>query len=315
MIAQLGIESVHLLRQIHALTLELGRQVAGQHGGHHRVLVPGIGALEVAAALLKAKDETVLLAFFLQSEDLAADVLKACQDRLYLYAVFRRNLVRQRRGDDAAHCNRRLRQLALGGQFAQYVIQQQAAQFIARQLTEAAVLGNGNGHAVTVRVRAQNQVRMGVDGDLIAFVQRRVRLRVGIFAGLEIAVGLLLDLDHIHIDADAAQHLADGLVAGAAERRIEQIQVVRGRRGNALLQNGLIVAFPKLRCDEFHRLRLQQLIKALLGGDKIRDCGDLTEHDGSRFVGHLAAVGAVALDAVVGTCVVAGGNNDAAAAL
>ena len=59
--AEAAVERVHVLGQICALALERGGQIARQHGGDDGVLVAGIRSLEVAAALLKAEDEAVLL--------------------------------------------------------------------------------------------------------------------------------------------------------------------------------------------------------------------------------------------------------------
>ena len=97
MIAQLGIERVDLIGQIHALALELRSQIGREHGGDDGVLVAGVGALEVAAALLEAEDEAILLALLLQRKDLAADVLEARQNTAHFHAVFRRDLVGHRR--------------------------------------------------------------------------------------------------------------------------------------------------------------------------------------------------------------------------
>ena len=150
--------------------------------------------------------------------------------------------------------------------------------------------------------------------DLVALVQRGVRLRVRIFAGLEIAVRLFLCGDDGDVHADAAEHGADRLVARAAQRRVEQIQVIGRDSGKALAENGLIVALPQLRRDEFHAAFRKEVLKALFRREEIRDFLDLAKHAGRRLVRHLAAVRAVALDAVIDARVVAGGNDDAAAA-
>lgn len=150
--------------------------------------------------------------------------------------------------------------------------------------------------------------------DLVALVQRGVRLRVRIFAGLEIAVRLFLRGNDGDVHADAAEHGADRLVARAAQRRVEQIQVIGRDRGKALAENGLIVALPQLRRDEFHAAFRKEVLKALFRREEIRDFLDLGKHAGRRLVRHLAAVRAVALDAVIDARVVAGGNDDAAAA-
>ena len=157
---------------------------------------------------------------------------------------------------------------------------------------------------------------MDLMGQLIALVQRGVRLGVGIGAGLEIAVGLFLDGNDVSLDADAAEQLPHGLVAGAAQGGIHHMEAgaLDPLQVHALLHDPVIVGVPKAHGDVLDEALGLQRVEALLRKDEIRGILNLPIHHRGGLVGHLAAVLAIALDAVVDAGVVGGSHHDAAAA-
>ena len=48
--------------------------LADEHGGHHRVLVAGVGALEVAVALLEAQHEGAVALLLVVLDDLTDEL-------------------------------------------------------------------------------------------------------------------------------------------------------------------------------------------------------------------------------------------------
>ena len=221
--AEGAIEGVRIVGQVHAVLLGIGGGLADQHRGDHGVLVAGIGALEIAAALLKAEDELVLVVRGLQAEDLAADILEAGQHVLRRDVVGGGNRIGQGRGDDGLDDLGVLRQIAALGTGAQDVIQQDAAELVAAELAEAALDGNGDRGAVGVGVGAHDQIGMDLVCDLVALVQRSVSLRIGVGAGGEIAVGLGLRRNHRILHADAAEKLLHRAAARAAQGGVDDV--------------------------------------------------------------------------------------------
>ena len=149
--------------------------------------------------------------------------------------------------------------------------------------------------------------------------KRLAEFGVRIGAGREVAVRLFLLGDDGHfINADSLENGADGLVAGAAERRVNDLQT------RVLAQTGIDGACLH-RVEEFFHERIfypidQSLIHefievaALYVFKNIELLHEIVYFTG-RAVGHLAAVAAVALEAVVFRGVVAGGDDDTGGAI
>ena len=145
-------------------------------------------------------------------------------------------------------------------------------------------------------------------------MQRLFDLGIRIGAGGKVAVGQLLLLDDRNVlHADRLQHASDKLVAAAVERCVDDLQVsaLADAGIHLLLQHlfqiGIIYAVVHI----FDHAGLDSLVK-------VRDL-DVAEHielldliinSGSRSVGHLAAVLAVCLVAVILGRVVAGSHHD-----
>ena len=157
---------------------------------------------------------------------------------------------------------------------------------------------------------------MDLIGDLVALVEGGVGLGVGIGAGLEVAVGLFLDGNDVGLDAHPAEELPDGLVAGAAEGGVDHVEAgaLDPLQIQTLLHDPVDIGRPEGRGDVIDHAFGLQRVEALLGQNEVGRFLDLVIDDGGGLVGHLAAVLAVALDAVVDAGVVGGGDHDAAAA-
>ena len=155
---------------------------------------------------------------------------------------------------------------------------------------------------------------MGLRGQSVTLPQSGVHLRIRILTGLEVPIRFFLRLHNTDIDSGSAEDGAHRHITRTAQGRIQEIQVVGRNVREAFPENRLIVTLPQLVGDILDAPLPQALFKGQLGLDKIRRFGNRTKYAGRRLVGHLAAVGAVAFDAVIHACVVAGGDNNARAA-
>ena len=226
------------------------------------------------------------------------------------------HLVGQRGGDDGLAHDGVLGHGPLLDAARADVVQQQHAHLVAGEQLIAAVLAlDGNAHAVGVGVGGQHQVSAGLLCQLQAEAQGLEDLGVGVRAGGEIAVRLLL-LGHDGDvgDADVLQHMGDGHQAGAVQRAVDQLEAGglanAGADGAGL--DGSVQGVDAVVTDVLD----QALGHAVLKGDELgagEDVGFLNFgiHDVSGFIGHLAAVRAVGLVAVILGRVVAGRDHDA----
>ena len=107
-----------------------------------------------------------------------------------------------------------------------------------------------------------------------------------------------------------------GLVAGAAQGRIDDVESGFGDliEADALAQDGLIVVLPDILRDQPDHALFQPFGEGTGFLGEGFDGGNALHDHGGGLVGHLAAVGAVALDAVVLAGIVGRGDHDAAAA-
>ena len=228
-----------------------------------------------------------------------------------------RNPVSQRRGNNAAYHNGPFRNILSGRPGLKNVVHQQAAQLVAGELPIAALsVRNGDGHAVTVRVGSQNHVAGSVLCHLVAFIQSSIRFRIGILAGLEISVRLLLHLNDCDIDAQTPQDLPYRLITGAAKRGVNDVQARLSDylRLHSLSQNRLVVPLPQGLVNIMNQAAGFVVLEGICFGNKVRNLADFLGDDCSGFISHLAAIRSVALNAVISTGVVAGGNHNTAAA-
>ena len=94
------VERIQLVRQRASLRGGGLRHLRDEHARHHAVLVAHVRARQIAAALLKAKDEALRLARRFEPTDDLADVLEARQALAHLCAVVRRDGEGEVAGDD-----------------------------------------------------------------------------------------------------------------------------------------------------------------------------------------------------------------------
>ena len=200
------------------------------------------------------------------------------------------------------------------------IIQQQHTHFVAGEQLIAAVLAlDGNAHTVGIGVGGQHQVGTGLFGQFQTQAQCLKNFGVGIRAGGEVAVRVLLLGHNGDIgDADVLQHMGDGHQAGTVQRAVNQLQACgladAGTDGAGL--DGFVQGINAIIAHVFD----QSLGHAVLKGDQLgagEDIGllDLGIDDIRRLIGHLAAVRAIGLVTVVLGGVVAGRDHDAGVAV
>ena len=131
-------------------------------------------------------------------------------------------------GDNGLDHDGVCRHLAVLDTLAADIIQQQHARLVAgQQLILPCLVLDGNAHTVAVRVGRQQQVGVALLGILHTQCHSLFDFRVGIRAGREVSVRLLLLLDHGDI---GVAHLFQGaghrLQAGAVQRAINDSHVL-----------------------------------------------------------------------------------------
>ena len=200
------------------------------------------------------------------------------------------------------------------------VIQQQNAHFIAGdQLIAAVRTLHGNAHAVCIGVGGQHQVSTGLGGQLQTQLQGLKDLRVGVGAGGKVAVGvLLLRHDGDIGDAHIVQHMGHGHQTGTVQGAVHQLQAGSPAQAGAHLTclDGIVQGLFAVIAHKAD----QALLHALGKGDVLcagQNIGllDLIIDDGGGIIGHLAAIRAVGLVAVVLGGVVGSGDHDTGIAL
>ena len=200
------------------------------------------------------------------------------------------------------------------------VIQQQNAHFVAGDQLIAAVRAlHSNAHAVCIGVGGQHQVSTGLGGQLQTQLQGLKDLRVGVGAGGKIAVGvLLLGHDGDIGDAHIVQHMGHGHQTGTVQGAVHQLQTGSPAQAGAHLTglNGIVQGLLAVIAHKAD----QALLHASGKGDVLcagQNIGllDLIIDDGSGIIGHLAAIRAVGLVAVVLGRVVGSGDHDTGIAL
>ena len=259
-----------------------------------------------------------MIALLLELLNLFGDPLEARQRVEADEAEALRDLARQLGGDDGLDHRAVRREVAQRLAALEDVVQQHAADLVAgHQVILARVVLDGDAHAVAVRVRAEDAVRAHLVGQLHSQRERRRVLRIGHLDGGEIRVGQLLLLDDVDIlNADLLEDAADGLVAGAVERRIDDLEFLArglhqlGLDGQRLdLRDVVVVHF--LAADDLQqplrlRLGLVHLHRVLVAVG-----ADAREHLIGILRRHLRAVLPIDLVAVILRRVVAGGDDDA----
>ena len=231
----------HHVAQRLALGAVIARSLGDEQRGVDAVLVAHKGAGEIAIAFLKAEEEG-MAAGILELLNLFADKLEARQRVEQRHAEVLADGARQLGGHDALDHGAVGRQLALRLFAAEDVVEHQAADLIAGQQAEAAVLlAHRHAQTVAVRVGAEDGVRAHLVGQLDGQREGGGVLRIGHFDGGEIGVGRLLLLDHAHVgDADFAQDAAHGHVAAAMDGGVDDLEVL-ARLGHDLGVDGKVL--------------------------------------------------------------------------
>ena len=215
-VAVVGVNFVHHIAQTQPLQLVVGGHFANEHTGHHGVLIPGMGAGQIAVAFLKAHHKVVCTALGLQLRHHLADVLKSGEQILKGAAVAGGNGLGQIGGYKGLHRHAVLAQSAFLLSHFQQVIQQHSAHFVAAHQPYFAPLHHRNAYPVAVRVGCQQQIGVDIFVHFQCQFKGLLNLRVRVGAGGEVAVRQLLLRHHIHVGhADPVKDRPYRLIAGA----------------------------------------------------------------------------------------------------
>ena len=228
--------------------------------------------------------------------------------------------VRQRGGHDGLAHDGILGHGALLDAARADVVQQQHANLVAGEQLIAAVLAlDGDAHTVGIRVGGQHQVGAGGFRQFQTKAQRLENFGVGIRAGGEVAVRVLLLGNDGHIvNADVRQNVGDGHQTGAVQRAVHQLETGgladAGTDGAGL--DGLVQSVDAVIAHILYEAGGNTLLKGHdLGAGEDVGLLNLGVDDVSGLIGHLAAIGAVRLVAVVLGGVVGRGDHDARVAV
>ena len=221
--AVLGIDGLQTLLDGGADGAVVGSHLADQHGADDGVLVADVGAAQVAVGFFEAQDETLDFTGSFQTGDLIADLLETGQHIAHLNAIVCSHRISQRSRNQRLDSHGVLGHGALLNAAFADVVQQQNAHFVAGdQLVGAVGTLHGDANAVGIGVGGQHQVSAGLGGQLQAQLQSLEDLGVGVGAGGEVAVGvLLLGNDGDVIDADVVQDAHDGNQTGAVQGGVD----------------------------------------------------------------------------------------------
>ena len=192
----------------------------------HGVLVAHVGAGQIAVALLKTENEAVHLTVGLQLGDLISDPLESGQHVAALHTIVGSHLVGQRGGNDGLAHDGILGHGPLLNTAGANVVQQQNTDFIAGEQLIAAVLAlDGNAHTVGVGIGRQHQIRAVLLRQFQTQAQCLEDLGVGVGAGGEIAVRVLLLGDNGDVgDADVLEDTGHRHQTAAVERAVHQLE-------------------------------------------------------------------------------------------
>ena len=125
---------------------------------------------------------------------------------------------------------------------------------------------------------------------------------------------MLLAAYNSNIDAETTENFAHGFITGTTKRSVHNIQTGRADhfRFNCLSQHRIIIFLPNILANIGDHTLLHKIGKRFAFREKIRDLRNFLRYNRCRFIGHLAAIGSVALDAVVCAGIMACRYNNAA---
>ena len=250
-----------------------------------------------------------------KQRDLLADVLEAGQHAAHLDAVGLADHLGELGGDDRRHRDGVPGHRAVFGAAAADVVEEQRAHMVSGEQGVVLPLLHRDADPVAVGVGGEHEVRARFARELEPLGERLFDLRVREGAGREVAVGVLLLGHDGHVPrADRGEHAAHRLVARAVEGGIDELEArfFADARIDLLGKDVVDKAVGDLLGDigddpggervlELHRLRAGEHVEAV----------DLFEDGVGGVLGHLAAVAAVDLIAVIFGGVVGGGDHDA----
>ena len=164
-------------------------------------------------------------------------------------------------------------------------------------------------------IQIGNHVEPKGFGKLQAEAQGLENFGVGIGAGGEIAIGvLLLGNDGDVVDADIVQNPGDGHQAGAVQGGVNQLETGGLAQAGAHLTSldGIVQAFLAVLAHILNKTLGKTILKGHdLGAGENVGFLNFGVDNGGGIVGHLTAIGAVGLVAVVLGGVVGCGHHDA----
>ena len=232
------------------------------------------------------------------------------------------NCTNHRRGHDALDAFAVFRQCSELCPGIQNIVQQKASKLVAGKTAKcyrsiSRLDRHRDRHAVGIRIRCKDQIvigRAGRSGNLDRLIKSRLRLRVRIGAGGEIAVRSCLGIHQVVVDAKLFKQRGYRAQACAVERCIQNFQTGAGNliRRKGFVQDRGVVAVIHFLSDQFDfSLRHQRIVAEC----RFRDHRKLL-HPGKdlcrRLIRLLASVVPIAFHSVVSRRIMTGGHYNTA---
>ena len=309
--AILAVDFLQTLFDAGAISSVVGSHFTNQHGGYNSVLVPDIGACQIAIAFLKAKDKPILLMVFLQVENLVTNPLEAGENTAQLYIVMLGNGLGQWGGYQRHNSNRILWHSALFNTASTDIIKEQGAHFVTSyQFIGAVRTLHGNTYPVCIRICSQHQICITFLGQLQARLQSSIDFWIWIAAGGEITIWIFLLWYNGNIsNTNIFKYLSNRYQTGAVKWAVYQLQTRGSSQAwayltgfNSLIESLLAVIPYKANQAILNALGKGNLLSTI---EHINLLDFVVYHIGS-LVRHLAAIWAVGLVAIIFGWVVGG---------
>ena len=312
------VAAVQLLKrliEVHAHGFVAAGHFCDEHAGHHRVLVPGVGAGEVAVAFLKTEQEGVVTGAF-EFLDFFADELEAGQRFKQGDAVFLTYFLRHVGGDNALHSGRVFRQCSGFTAGGDQVVQEKDADLVAGESLIGVAVSHHDAAPVSVRVGTDDQIHIFLFRHTDGEVEALYILWIGGFDRGKVSVD-----DHLFrngqdmFHAEPLQNLRYDFVARAVEGRVDDpecvLYLIHIAASHGLLQNFRHIFLVHFRAEQSNHSRCVRVFSG--------HCAYIPEniifvHGSGNLCGvlrgQLRAVRPIDFVAVVLLCIVAGCDVD-----
>ena len=153
--AVLVIKLVHRIYQCHALKLVICGHFTDEHRTVDSILIPDIASRKVTVTLFKSEDKPILLALFLQCQNLLSNIFKTGEYINDLHAILFRNLFHNGGTYKTLDRNRIFRHCSVCGAHFADKLQQEGTYFVASKEAIVIPIFDCNTYTVTVRIGGQ----------------------------------------------------------------------------------------------------------------------------------------------------------------